>query len=183
MDNEMRLIKFEGLIDNLDDKILGSGFFSSMGRGLRNFNGLKCDNTTMLLIYDYDKLNEYGKIILDKSSVSKGTNYGNYKIEDLKDMKTRIKASKDLIEYFKNDRYGEKYKFIFWALMVLTVDKTDKEEKLTLICDFARMLDISDDGVVDIVYIIKNIYKEDTDYKFKTTIPDDIFSRVLKSYY
>ena len=32
----------------------------------------------------------------------------------------------------------EGYKFIFWALMILTVDKEDAENHLALICGFCK---------------------------------------------
>ena len=52
----------------------------------------------------------------------------------------------------------DKCSFIFWALMVLTVDNTDKEEKLSLICDFSRYLNVSDEEMQNIVKLIQAIY-------------------------
>ena len=40
--------------------------------------------------------------------------------------------------------------------MILTVDKTDAEDHLALICDFAKMLRITEDEFEDIIQTIKS---------------------------
>lgn len=75
------------------------------------------------------------------------------------------------------------YKFIFWAMMVLSVDKTEKDEHLSLICDFARMLKITDDEMEDMLMVIKVLYhEEESGFEFKTETVPNIFSRVLCLY-
>lgn len=68
-------------------------------------------------------------------------------------------------------------------MLVLTVDKTDEEEKLSLICDFSRMLKISDEEMMDILQVIKVIYHEQQEgFDFKTERVPYIFSRILNLY-
>lgn len=73
----------------------------------------------------------------------------------------------------------EKYTFIFWALMILTVDKTDAEEHLSLICDYAKMLDITEDEFDDIVRIVKFIYNQDKPQNFKSETIPTVFERLF----
>ena len=126
-------------------------------------------NHSLCMIYDFDKLNEHGKIIMKRAEIyiTKGTEtfdiwaYKYFVTYDFKDLafETRIEAVKDFVQQCSYDEnLNEAYKFIFWALMILTVDKTDMEEHLSMICDFAQLLHISDDELEDIVRIIKYVY-------------------------
>lgn len=101
--------------------------------------------------------------------------------ELLKDPKTCIAAAKAFVKFCRREyNQNEGYKFIFWALMILAVDKTDAEEHLTLICDFARMLRITDDELEDIVHVIKIIlYEPDTSCKFISSTTQGVFSNVV----
>lgn len=182
MSNEMRLVKFELLIRDIHNAIDGYNFGGDYKR---------CENESMMLIYDYEKLNEYGKIILENSKVplfeySRYLWTGDYSVENLKDSKIKIKATKELIRLCTencNKNRKNAYNFIFWAMMVLTVDKTDKEEKLSLICDFARMLKISDEEMIDIVQVIKVLYHEEQEeFEFKSQTVPSYFSKVFNLY-
>lgn len=71
---------------------------------------------------------------------------------------------------------------LFWALTVLAVDDTDKEKRLSLICDFARMLKVTDDEMKDIVNVIKCVFQDETFEPLKTEKVSDIFEDVIDMY-
>lgn len=179
--SNMRMAKYETMIEDINSNIKKSrdifgflGFGRSIGMG-----GSSTGNTALALIYDYEKCNEYAKVIMDKSTLVLNTSedvttdlwkrdYPTY--GEFKDAKRRIEASKKLVQLCRNTiNSTEGYKFIFWALMILTVDKTDAEEHLALICDFAKMLRITEDEFEDIIQTIKIVYNEvTTEYVFKS---------------
>ena len=184
--SDMRMAKYETLIEDIDSNIRrkrieetwNSDFVEEMKMKYSSIG-----NTALALIYDYEKCNEYAKVIMDKSTllfpdfrdditdVWKEA-YPTY--DKFKDPKRRIEASKKLVRLCRDsENTGEGYKFIFWALMILTVDKTDAEEHLALICDFAKMLRITEDEFEDIIQCIKIVYNEvTTEYVFKSeTVP------------
>lgn len=168
--SNMRMAKYETMIEDIDSTI-------RCGRG--SLTG----NTALALIYDYEKCNEYAKVIMDKSTLRFSDKwvisddvwekaYPTY--DEFEDPKRRIEASKKLVQLCRDSRNdNERYKFIFWALMILTVEKTDAEEHLALICDFAKMLGITEDEFDDIIQGIKIVYNEvTTEYVFKSeTVP------------
>lgn len=172
--SNMRMAKYETMIEDINSNIKKS-------RGIFGFLrwGSSTGNTALALIYDYEKCNEYAKVIMDKSTLVLNTSedvttdlwkrdYPTY--GEFKDAKRRIEASKKLVRLCRNTiNSTEGYKFIFWALMILTVDKTDAEEHLALICDFAKMLRITEDEFEDIIQTIKIVYNEvTTEYVFKS---------------
>lgn len=176
--SNMRMAKYETMIEDINSNIKKSigifGFLRAMGMG-----GSSTGNTALALIYDYEKCNEYAKVIMDKSTLLFNTSddvttdlwkkaYPTY--DEFKDAKRRIEASKKLVQLCRNTiNATEGYKFIFWALMILTVDKTDAEGHLALICDFAKMLRITEDEFEDIIQTIKIVYNEvTTEYVFKS---------------
>ena len=196
MIDEMRNLKYETLIKEVN-KNLRTELFESVGMlSIRKIWSITDDsertsNTTLTLIFDYDKLNNYGKMVIDFSRPlllkvnSKGENKSWIReypdTSHFKNSKNKMEAAKDFLTYCneKGNR-KETYKFIFWAMMVLTVDKTNSEEHLSLICDFARMLKITDDEIEDILKVIKVIYHEEkSDVKLKTETVQNIFSGVL----
>ena len=69
--------------------------------------------------------------------------------------------------------------------MILLLTKKDKTENLSKIRDFASMLKISDDEVMDIVQVIKMIFtKNVTNWpKLKTRTIQEIFDPILKMNY
>ena len=189
MSNDMRIVKFETFVKDVNEAANRStGMFAStlLFSSMVLLNKTKeCNNPSLLLIYDYEKLNDYGKVIMEQSSqylIEWEKKYST--IESLKDTKTKIYAAKELIKYCRTEvERKESYKFIFWAMMVLTVDKTDHEEKLSLICDFAKMLKITDEEMLDILQVIKVLYhEEENGFKFKSQTVPSYFSRVLSLY-
>ena len=170
--NDMRMAKFVTLIEDIDSTI--NAHKKSYMRS-KNTTG----NTALALIYDYNKCNDYAKVIMDKSTLFLTTSddirtdlwkrdYPTY--EEFKDAKRTIEAAKKLVQLCRNKTNAfERYIFIFWALMILTVDKTDAEEHLALICDYAKMLRITEAEFEDIIQTVKIVYNEvATEYTFKS---------------
>lgn len=185
--SNMRMAKYETMIEDINSNIKKStGLSGIVSRAISAcaiaFVGSSTGNTAntaLALIYDYEKCNEYAKVIMDKSTLLFNTSddvindywkeaYPTY--DEFKDAKIRIEASKKLVQLCRDTiNATEGYKFIFWALMILTVDKTDAEEHLALICDFAKMLRITEDEFEDIIQTIKIVYNEvTTEYFFKS---------------
>ena len=144
------------------------------------------------MIYDYERLNDYEKVIIENSSLY-FTDWNNKysELDTFKDNKKKIEATKELIRYCRLEENRKKaYYFIFWAMMVLTVDKTDQEENLSLICDFSRMLKISDEEMMDLLKIIKIIYqnedvlfeREDKKISFQSYTVPQYFSKISTLY-
>lgn len=157
----------------------------------RRVNGDATCNTGLLIIYDYDKLNELAKIIVSNSKLfisgieDEYKNLWSEKYSDksqFEEIKDRIIAAKYLVKMcLMGQNRDAAYKFIFWSLMILTVDKTDVEEHLSLICDFAKMLNISEEEVEDIVYLIKFVYDAtETEYIFKSATIPRAFANLLQ---
>lgn len=144
----------------------------------------------LAVIYDYDKLNVYGKVIMDYLGQLDGEKYSS--VADRKrfmnlckdDMEYRMKAAQSIIKDLNYTVEKECIKYlIFWALMILTVDDTDKEEHLSLICDFAKMLKVSDEEIMDIVQIIRVIYhKEEAGFKLRSYDVRKCFEKLLRQY-
>lgn len=189
--NELRLVKFQTLIENISKTFTKISWM--------NRNEVQNPNLALRLIFDYDECNEYARIIIDKSLLFIKEDiegcYYNYRCLDEWDMfvslskaecdtKTRISASKLFVKLCREKDVDQaSYRFIFWALLVLTVDKNNAQEYLSLICDFAKMLEITNDEFEDIIYVIKCVYNvEDKNYAFKTETIPNIFDGVLNLY-
>lgn len=178
--NEMKLLKFETIIEDIDKEIKSGQSRERM-------------NIALKLIFDYDKCNEYAKKIIEKSSlffsvIKRGGFIGSYwpssyfaneHISKYREdgFNFKIDASKDFIDDCRNYNGYEKYKFIFWSLMILTVDNYNADEYLSAICDFTAMLEITTEEFKDIVSIIKWIYSEEGYFKL-TDYPGDISDNV-----
>lgn len=61
--------------------------------------------------------------------------------------------------------------------------KTDAEEHLALICDFAKMFGITEDEFEDIIQVIKIVYNGGTtEYEFKSDNVQRIFESLFNMY-
>lgn len=182
MDNN-RLIKFEVLVEDIITAL-----------GAENY-GEEYYNATLCFIYDYDKLNDFGKIVYNCSQLS--FEIENIIAEAFKDGKKRNEAIKVMLKVLREGKWeedltlnwltgrcwrGDAYRFIFWAMMVLVVDDTDKEEHLSAICDFARMLRLTNDEVLDIANVIKIITQDETAEELKNDSVKTIFKNVINLY-
>ena len=198
--SDMRMAKYETLIEDIDSTIkkgeenvfAGIGIIAAAAiRGSLVDNS--AGNTTLALIYDYGKCNDYAKVIMDKSTLVLNTPNDRYTdlwkrdyptYEEFKDAKRAIEAAKKFVQLCRNtENANEGYKFIFWALMILTVDKTDAEEHLALICDFAKMLRITEDEFEDIIQTVKIVYNEvATEYTFKSESIPSVLGSLFNMY-
>lgn len=209
MSKDMRFIKFEMMIGEIyaewSDKELAGCLYDEEGKLVND----GYPTVWMAAIYDYHKLNDYGKMIMDQ--VSKMTEedekedreHYSYKkkfLEKCQDMEFRIKFAKALAADLKKKGlqtrpfsgsigralygvpYTAKLHFLFWALMILAVDDTDKEEYLSRICDLAQMMEVAEAELMDMVSVIKAIFNVEGDYTFQTLGVSSEFANVIKRY-
>lgn len=175
MDN-IKQAKFEILIHDVLFGIRGGGY-------TYNYGGV----SPLLLIYDYNSCNTFAKIIIHnaKFSINKHVWKDKYpNIDCIKNDKQKMEAIKFWIECCNDqNNISEKYKFIFWALMILTVDDNNANEYLSLICELAQMMNVKINELKDIIYVIKCIYHENKeDYNFTSSSIATIFRGVCNLY-
>lgn len=194
MGNDMRLVKFRMMIRDIYIDLGKHNLTDTLSDGSGNYLNGGYGSVWLAAIYDYDKLNDYGKTIIEqvsemteKDKCEDGTAF-SYKIKSVKncqDMEYRMKVATAIVVYL-NERIKTftwyKLYFIFWALMVLTVDDANKEEHLSLICDFAKMLKVSDTEITDMVQIIQAIYNIEGNYKIQTEEVALRFREVMEKY-
>lgn len=124
--------------------------FSALIEDIKSNFAAESNNIDLGLIYDYHRLNDYGKVILDKISPKKSSGSVDLSTEERLKMGFLFKE-----RCLKGE--CDKYSFIFWALMVLTVDDTDKEERLSQICDFSRFLEIDEEEMMNITRLVRTV--------------------------
>lgn len=182
----MRIVKFKMIVRDIWEDLGEVALTNCLGQ----LNG-GWDTALLAIIYDYDKLNDYGKAIMEQVCEldEDESDYEDFLhrvefVEKCKNMEYRIKAAKALVTDLNNKPYSDKEKinFLFWSLMILSVDDTDKEEYLSLICDFAKMLKIGDEEMMDIMQIIQAIYHMEGNYTIKTRDVKLCFGKVIKKY-
>lgn len=184
--------KIDDEINALINKVKVNRHSFDWGFGLRfGFSDTfdKSIDTPLEFIYDYYMCNSYAKLIMcitkysfDMSGWWENTDNTIYKLtESSHKYEKKIHIARKFVKLFKESRNAaERYQFIFWALMILTVDKTAAEEHLSLICDFAEMLGITDDEFEDIIRTIKIIYNQEKSYSFKTKTIPNYFSKLFE---
>lgn len=174
MSNDVRIVKFKKIIEkiwvDLDRMLLTED----------NKMASKDDSIFLATIYDYDKLNDYGKVIMER--VSDLANNRKY-LTSYKNNEYRIDQLEWSSRYIKNWNYSHRELiFIFWALMILAVDDTDKEEHLSLICDYAKMLKIKDSEMMDIVQIVRLVFNKETNGYLVSSSVKNCFEKLLRDY-
>ena len=126
-----------------------------------------CQSQLLRLIFDYEKLNEYGKIIVKEAGFKLATGDTSKLYEGLFGTDNEVALMREAVTKIWIDCCRKKvglsdnsdaFYFILYALLVVSVDNTDKEKHLSIICDFARMLMITDEEVRDILEMIKILY-------------------------
>lgn len=191
--SDMRMAKYETFIEDINSNIKKSAGLFGFMRRMSMLNNGSAGNTALALIYDYDKCNDYAKVIMDKSTLFLNSSddvvtdlwkrdYPTY--EEFKEAKRTIEAAKKFVQLCRTTANStEGYKFIFWALMILTVDKEDAENHLALICDFAKMLRITEDEFEDIIQTVKIVYNEvTTEYTFKSENIPSVLGSLFNMY-
>ena len=196
MSNDMRIVKFKMMIREIFEDLGKRDLTGNLGKAVWNGG---YGSVWLSVIYDYDKLNSYGKIIMEQICEMDKDETKDYEVflhqkkfvENCKDMEYRMKAAKTLVVKLNKEDDGKeinfgkpkKISFIFWSLMILAVDDADKEEHLSLICDFAKMLKISNAEMMDIVQVIRVIYHiEKSNVKLQTNIAIREFRKVMRRY-
>ena len=197
MNDNMRIIKFQTIIDKIENNLRSISFYAQrICYSSLSYVNFERFNVILELIYDYNELNDYGKVIMKHSrSYLKDNNFiakiwrEKDNIGYFSDFKEKLDATEEFIKLCKEKgNTDEGYTFIFWAMFILAVDKKDAEEKLSLICDFARMLNISDNELMYIFMVIKSViiqknYEQEFLKEGKLDKVNDnvrnIFSRVL----
>ena len=191
--SDMRMAKYETFIEDINSNIKKSAGLFGFMRRMSMLNNGSAGNTALALIYDYDKCNDYAKVIMDKSTLFLNSSddlatdlwkrdYPTY--EEIKEAKRTIEAAKKFVQLCRTTANStEGYKFIFWALMILTVDKEDAENHLALICDFAKMLRITEDEFEDIIQTVRIVYNElTTEYTFKSENIPSVLGSLFNMY-
>lgn len=189
--DDVRVTKFETMIEDINKAIKRKTDNKIFRYGLIPIQKTT-ENVALALIFDYRSCNKYAKRIIRKSELVlisqeplKNEWAERYPDEvSLRAERARIEAAKFFVKYCSEpENVSEGYKFIFWALMILTVDKTNADEYLSLICDFANMLKISDEEFEDIIYTVKVIYGAvDGEYTFKSRTIPDVLGGIFRLY-
>ena len=194
MDESVRIAKFSVLVDEICDLERGGGLEALLcglcGLGEEELFEKYHVDPSLLFIFDYDKSNKFAQIIMERCPIITHWNLtqwrenareGVYAYSDVKDSIYKIK---EFVNNCKEDAFdSEGYRFIFWSLMILAVDKTEEDKHISLICNFAKMFDITDKEIQDMIYIVKLIFnKVDSDYQFQSDKVVEIFGNVLTKY-
>ena len=122
-----------------------------------------------LIFRERDNLNPFLEYIINNHKmdayVATRTWYYDREIETLSDEEW-IRRSIAVCNVLKsNDRKwhdGYGIKSMLFALLLLSLDDTDKEKHLSIICDFARMLQVTDEEMIDLVNVVKYVFQDDT---------------------
>ena len=187
MAEDMRMAKFELLIIHLNEKAIAPRCRRDSRSSLNKGDAMQSVKGRLCLIFDDDSLSEYGKVILDKAIIYRRLlQPGRFKLNESTNESKPAKAKEAALNLrVDRGRSGinniDSYLFLFWALMILTVDET-QQEKLPLICDFARMMNVTDEEMLDLVSVIKYVYHEGEASLVKTENVKEIFSDVLTMY-
>ena len=120
------------------------------------------------LIFDYKKINSFAKDIMDNAVVFAATissflmiKQEGYKYFHYSDEERAKRIANSYRPYHEHGFHlNAGYMAIFWALMILTVDESQKD-KLSMICDFSHMMGISGEEICDIIAVIEIIYYEE----------------------
>lgn len=159
-----------------------------------SFETYHVGNSALALIFDYEQCNTYAKLIMEKSRLcilgdekccSEEYWSGKHRTySEFKDSSKKLDGARELIELCRESKNeSEGYKFIFWSLMMLAVDENDAEEHLALICDFAKMLGVTEDEFEDLIYVVKLIFQSvTTEYLFKSEKIPMYFGEVFNMY-
>lgn len=196
MDESVRIAKFSVLVDDICGLISGGGLENWLtGRDCEVFEKYHID-PSLLFIFDYEKANKFAQIIMERCPNKTNWNCrqwrenareGVYTYSDVKDSIRKIKEFVSRCRKEEEPGIGKpryvSYIFIFWSLMILAVDKTEEDKHISLICNFAKMLDITDKELQDMIHIVKLIFnKVHSDYEFQSDKVVEIFGNVLTKY-
>lgn len=164
-----------GRIERMFDTNINSSALSP--RGHVKFNEMKQSeksvldrgkfNIALVLLFDYDELNDYAKIIVDKTQafflnsgssdykLNKRLTIGKYEIPKTFDEYKRKGFIEELLLLKENEHNEpEFFRLIFWALMIMAVDKKTAAKKLQDICEYAKLFGFDEKNVLFIFKMI-----------------------------
>ena len=171
-DEKVRTAKTATMMDLISDKLMTfKTKYVNEYPNRKNYT-FSCSNMILKTIFDYEKANKPARQIIDsKRYYITKLYYGDImdfdefptenllaaiNEEQLKNEDTKLSLLSGYLNACrKSSAKGEKYDFVLIALMVLTVDKTNYENYLTVICDCARALGVNDNEFEDILKLIK----------------------------
>lgn len=181
MNRQMKQVKFEILVDDINNELSQDPITQEVAIYLSD---IEMDGVGPLnLIFDNANDNDYLKIILSKAKIYlKDWYLKEHNKANINDINTKIVMAKELIRMCREPRNRDNaLKFIFWSLFAVSVDKSSYEEKISLIADFAHMIDIDEKTILDITQVIKVIFGEEIEEtEFQTDEIPREFKRVLK---
>ena len=146
MSEDMNMIRFEMLIDEVGKKLHGSGWNENYGS--KRFPLLD-------YFFDPEKFNAYAKMIYDKSLYELSIDFSDcshilgYDTPIVprknKDGEYDIRSMVRSMDFFvKNYNYRNQYEIIynllFWSFMILTVDDSQRDEALAKLSDFITLI-------------------------------------------
>ena len=124
-------------------------------------------NIALVLLFDYDELNDYAKTIVDKTQaffltsgssdykLNKRLTIGKYGIPETFDEYKRKGFIEELVLLKENEcNQPEFFRLIFWALMIMAVDKKTAAKKLQDICEYSKLFGISEKSMI---FIFKTV--------------------------
>jgi hypothetical protein len=178
----MDINKFEALVEDVRGRIerkfdtFNDKSMTSIGR-YKKYNQMERTeksvlnrgkfNIALVLLFDYDELNDYAKTIVDKTQAfflnNKGSDYklnkkltiGKYEIPETFDEYKRKGFIEELLLLKENeDNEPEFFRLIFWALMIMAVDKKTAAKKLQDICEYSKLFGFDEKNVLFIFKMI-----------------------------
>lgn len=167
----MKELKFQALVNEIQKEYEKGLEYSSWSRSEKkaNMSGL------LRLVFDYNEMNVYGKIAIDTAKFETPDGNSIFGVEgsqsfvkfcklnamtDEHEQKSeRLWIGQGWAEHCTGNKYNanpiDSLMFIFWALLVVAVDQTEKAANLSTICDFAQILQVTDQEVKDLVELVK----------------------------
>lgn len=159
--------KFDTFNDNPFKKIFRYKKYNEMEQSDKSLLDRGKFNIALVLLFDYDELNDYAKIIVDKTQaffltsgssdykLNKRLTIGKYEIPETFDEYKRKGFIEELLLLKENEHNEpEFFRLIFWALMIMAVDKKTAAKKLQDICEYAKLFGFDEKNVLFIFKMI-----------------------------
>lgn len=179
-ETDLTLLKFEMMLESIEEQLLLSTQVALQGAVADSHSKYSCSKPLLLIFDEFDG-NAFRKFILQKPRVYLPDWRKKYDIPNFPeeaDKNIIIKATRDFVEECRTDKlFNASVIFIFWALLAASVDKSDYDKNTSKIADFAHLLHIENDMLVDLTTLIKVIFREENmqEAKFYTKEFDNIF--------
>ena len=159
--------KFDTFNNNAFARIIRYKKYDQMDQSEKSMLNRGKFNIALVLLFDYDELNDYAKIIVDKTQaffltsgssdykLNKRLTIGKYEIPETFDEYKRKGFIEELLLLKENKRnQPEFFRLIFWALMIMAVDKKTAAKKLQDICEYAKLFGFDEKNVLFIFKMI-----------------------------